>query len=311
MSPITREMLSADRVRLGNQYAHLEQLEELAEVGLASRIGSTTVDRQALAIYQNPYRYIDAQAIGDAPRLLELRRQTVTGRKGRPIRRERAEIERQARLLLGRIWSERRSLWGDGVPDDPVQMLDPEVGLAMYGFQTDYVEGLGKYRSGESLIEVAGIIDAVARTVQISSQFERTVQMFTTAHELGHAVLHPGRTGVHRDRPTNVVAPGKTHEEWEADYFASCFLMPARLVRSRFRAQFSCDRFEITDEAAFALSGTSVQELTSRLRTRRDLSLLLARASSFNGHNLVPLANQFYVSSEALAIRLEELELVP
>jgi len=42
----------------------------------------------------------------------------------------------------------------------------------------------------------------------------------------------------------------------------------------------------------------------------RQLSRMLASAEQFNGRHFVSLANQFKVSTGAMAIRLEELELV-
>ena len=42
----------------------------------------------------------------------------------------------------------------------------------------------------------------------------------------------------------------------------------------------------------------------------RDISRILAKTESFNGQYFRSLADQFYVSVEAMAIRLEELSLL-
>lgn len=57
---------------------------------------------------------------------------------------------------------------------------------------------------------------------------------FTIAHELGHYVLHylwPART--HRDyNPAYAARYGSDRAEWEANWFAAAFLMPAGLFKS-------------------------------------------------------------------------------
>lgn len=219
------------------------------------------------------------------------------------------EIEAAATSLLNRMWKERRSLWVDSPPNDPIEIRDPGIALRLVGF--DYLlEEVGQYRSEGGVIEVAGLIDRTSKTVRVSTQFAAVVQLFTAAHELGHAVLHPVHGGVHRDRAVDGTRSIRDVSEYEADKFASYFLMPRKLVRSRFAALFGAEQFALCDDTAFALGGKSLDEIRSRLRARRDLSKLLASTVRYAGRSFASLAEQFGVSVEAMAIRLEELALV-
>ncbi len=226
-----------------------------------------------------------------------------------PRRYSDRQIEAAATNLLNRMWKERQSLWVDSLPTDPIEVRDPAIALRLIGF--DYsAEEIGQYRSEAGVIEVAGVIDRASKTVRVSPQFPQVVQLFTAAHELGHAVLHPAGGGVHRDRPIDGTRSIRDASEFEADKFASYFLMPGKLVRSQFAARFKTERFALNDDAAFAFAGKSLDDIRRRVHVRRDLSKLLASAVRYDGRSFVSLATQFGVSVEAMAIRLEELALV-
>jgi Zn-dependent peptidase ImmA (M78 family) len=159
--------------------------------------------------------------------------------------------------------------------------------------------------------EVAGQIDQTRRVVSISEQFAPNVRNFTTAHELGHYLLHT-QPILHRDRPLDGRPPEETlpPEERQANKFASYFLMPAKLVRKSFSRVFLTERFRATQESAVALGERSVSALLARCKSPRDLSCLLASAGFYHVAAFRSLAEQFNVSVEAMAIRLEELELI-
>jgi hypothetical protein len=86
--------------------------------------------------------------------------------------------------------------------------------------------------------------------------------------------------------------------------------MPPRLVAERFAAIFRSPPFTLSDDTAFALRGTGAHEAITRLRTTRDLSRALAGTERYDGRQVIPLAEQFGVSTETMAIRLEELGLL-
>ncbi len=86
--------------------------------------------------------------------------------------------------------------------------------------------------------------------------------------------------------------------------------MPEKQVRLAFRDMFLTDCFELSEDTAFALNAGSLDSLRDRCRTLRDLSRMLASTTQYNGVHFNPMARQFGVSVEAMAIRLEELELL-
>lgn len=86
--------------------------------------------------------------------------------------------------------------------------------------------------------------------------------------------------------------------------------MPKRLTKERFRTIFLTEKFRITEETAFALNAGSAEALRKRCGDLRGLASALATAKSYNGTQVYSLAEQFGVSEHAMAIRLEELDLV-
>jgi hypothetical protein len=136
------------------------------------------------------------------------------------------------------------------------------------------------------------------------------VRYFTAAHELGHVLLHPALKEAHRDRPLDGAAVAKEPREREADRFAAIYLMPSRLLTTRFVDIYKMTPFELSESTAFALWGNSAGLRRSKVSSKRDLSLILATAERFNGRQVVSLSQQFKVSPTAIAIRIEELGLV-
>lgn len=221
-----------------------------------------------------------------------------------------SQIEERATALLRELWQNRESMWGWS-PTDPTIVIDPAKGLELLGFDFFLEEDLTTFHSSvQDHVQVAGVIDKDARRVYLSKRFPMSVLSFTAAHELGHAVLHEISEPLHRDRPLNGESISREPKEREADKFATYFLMPAKLVRARFIELFGTDNFILTEDTAFALSCSSLSELKKKHRTRRDISRLLAGTKSYSGRNLYSLADQFRVSVEAMAIRLEELALI-
>ena len=78
---------------------------------------------------------------------------------------------------------------------------------------------------------------------------------FTCAHETGHWVLHSSliETAAGTGRETGAGAEAvfcrekdaRTPAEWQADYFASCLLMPEEEVRAAFTTAFGSDVLDI------------------------------------------------------------------
>ena len=92
--------------------------------------------------------------------------------------------------------------------------------------------------------EVLGAVYVESKTICINERlFESSSEgrlVFTIAHEVGHWVLHrqyvteQSKAGI--NSPAIVCRPRNAKEpiEWQADYFASCLLMPEKEIREAF-----------------------------------------------------------------------------
>lgn len=317
------QRIGESRLLLQNQYAYLDDQGGLSALmpederkghGTAPHISAS---RRKL---EDPYAHLDDHGdFSAAPPSptdpFHRVRQPLAGRFSSLIRDKRrnkrhsdSDIEAKARELQKLMWESRKDIWPDGVPDDPVAMLDPALAFGLVGYDFEVDDTLGQYFSDGRQIEVAGIIDDCSMEVLISRQFPHEVRNFTAAHELGHALLHEAR-GLHRDRPLDGSTVARESLEFEADKFATYFLMPERLVRQRFEQIFGTPPFILNEDTSFALSRGNRLNLTA-CATRRDLSRILASVEGYNGVHFQALAGQFSVSVEAMAIRLEELGLV-
>jgi Zn-dependent peptidase ImmA (M78 family) len=330
MNP-TKSEISNIRRKLENPYALIEYLEhedsrELHKVTVMPNHHYLAANRQLL---ENPYAYLDGNGSYSAltppheasiklkPQskfnqvLNALTADTITSKNETPRRYSDKEIESKARDLQIHIWIEREKIWATNPPNDPIDMLKPSIGLQLGGYSMQHEEGLGQLRSKGKTIEVAGLIDISKNKVYISRQFKLEEQLFTAAHELGHSILHRNSIGLqHRDRGLDGAKLSRDPCEYEADKFATYFLMPKKLVTLHFEQRLLTKHFCLTDESSFALTNKSLTELKKNLNSKRDLSRLLASTEQYKGRRFTSLASRFGVSVETMAIRLEELELV-
>jgi len=221
-----------------------------------------------------------------------------------------SEIEDIASKLQNIIWTNKQYLWRKNI-DDPIQILKPSVVLKkILGYQYYAVESLDSYNQSNS--KTAGIIDQNNKVVYISKKFKNVEQNFTTAHELGHAIFH-NQAVIHRDRPLDGSreTDPKDFVEYQADKFAAYFLMPSKQIHEIFFEWFGISKFVINEDNSFRLIGKGPTELRRKFWTRRKLSREIASTYKFGPvTNLIPMHSLFRVSVEAMAIRLEELELI-
>lgn len=283
------DKITASRRLMQNPYAYLNEF------------GGFSAAQDSSYIQPDAFRGFPQQAKGKYSSLVRNKRKNC--------HHSSAGIEKKAIHLQRRMWQDRSEIWFDAVPSSPVDMLDPAVAFRLIGYDFDLDETLGQYFSDGKPIEVAGTIDDLSKQVRISRQFPYDVRNFTAAHELGHALLHDAR-GLHRDKPLDGATISREPIEIEADKFASYFLMPEKLVRACFQGRFATDNFFLNEETSFALARGSSLDLKRNCKNLRYLCRVLASAESYNGLRFSSLATQFRVSSEAMAIRLEELELV-
>jgi Zn-dependent peptidase ImmA (M78 family) len=248
-----------------------------------------------------PKKYVEVQ--------LEAQSIAKNNKTGGFIAKER--IERVATDLQRLMWLNRELLWGNSTQNNPLAILDPTVAFALLGFQLTRPTTLGTFFDDGQQYEVAGQINQSTRVVSISRQFDSQVTRFTEAHELGHSLLHKQKI-LHRDRPingshsTSNVSP----EEYQANKFASYFLMPRKQVQKKFLAIFGTAEFEVSRKTAESLMINDVDTLLSETRNRRGLARLIAGATQIGSRRIYSLAELFGVSIEAMAIRLEEIGIV-
>ncbi len=222
-----------------------------------------------------------------------------------------ADIEHLTVHLQRIVWKYRNKIWLNNAPKNPLELLNPEVIINIVGYEFNKDTTLGQHSVNGNLFEVAGLIDNNDKKISISEQFPIETQRFTAAHELGHAILHE-QSVLHRDRGLDgsLNLPIRDKNEKQADKFATYFLMPKKQVAKKFTTIFLTDRFLIDDSTAFALFSGSVDDLKRECRDLRSLSRKLASTEYYNAVRFPSMAQQFNVSVEAMAIRLEELELL-
>ena len=218
-------------------------------------------------------------------------------------------IEASAHEVHLELWNNRRDLFLGTELAHPLDSVEPAVALYMKGFDVITDASLGEMWEDGRRIQVAGLVDQEARVVRVSQNLDDQQRRYTTGHELGHVIRHPGMS-LHRDRAISGHMPRKDDRESEADLFASCFLMPARFVINEFYLRFGMHVFRMNEDAVFGFSLGSVDNAQRKIKRQRDASILSATASSYMGRRFSPLCQMFGVSPVAMAIRLEELRLV-
>ena len=224
--------------------------------------------------------------------------------------RDRKRLDNPWRLpaieyVANKLHNSLRFRLGDTLPYEPIDAIE------LCGFSVEMYETLGDFIGDGGRVEAAGFIDGDNRIVGYSRSFSRSVRRFTLAHEIGHLILHRPMSQ-HRDRPvdrTRDFAP-RTRKEWEADKFATFFLMPEQLLREHFYWTFRTDQFDLNDTTAFALCRANMCDVLTQWRSLRHGARILAKVTHFDGSYFEPLYERFGVSSEAMAIRLEELDLL-
>ena len=222
------------------------------------------------------------------------------------------EIENTAKELQNLIWKYRDVIWNKNVPDHPANILRPDKAIKkVLDYEFAVTEKIGLLTDNGKYSNIAGLINQNEKIILISDEYDKKIQNFTAAHELGHALFHE-QTVMHRDRPLNGSRRSgpKTIQEQQADKFASYFLMPKKEVVREFIELFGQDKFIINEQNSFDLIRESPAKLMKKTKNLRDLSLKIASTTRFANRNFLSLSELFNVSNTAMAIRLEELGLV-
>jgi Zn-dependent peptidase ImmA (M78 family) len=224
-----------------------------------------------------------------------------------------ARIQLEAKRLQHKIWKHRGLMW----PNTAVSYFDvlsPSAAAYILGAEYQEVDSLGseRFRFRGQNFRTAGLIDRQANKIVVSTGFPSEQVRFTAAHEIGHWILHPAEQ-MFRDRP---ISPEQTRQEKdilekEADYFASCFLIPQPLLSQEMKARFGGrEVLRIDDATAFHLNPSDHQQLLLADQNTLERELAVAGCTSFNGNHFSSLAERFGVSRTALALRLKELGMI-
>jgi IrrE N-terminal-like domain len=202
-------------------------------------------------------------------------------------------IEEHAQLVIDE-WSEGH----DAIVEPPVPIEEIlEIGLGLDFEVCDLQAELGH-------ADVLGGIWFGARTIKVDQSLDpsATSKMlgryrFTLAHEIGHWCLHrehlmndPAAASLFEQNsaPAFVCRSSeKPPEEWQADLFAACVLMPHKLII----------------EAWERWRGSPEEAVLTELGIKEDDEMAI---NSF----CRPLADLFEVSAQAMRIRLQKLELL-
>lgn len=218
------------------------------------------------------------------------------------------DIEKLARRIQNALWTYQDLIWPNSPPGNLLGVLKSEKVIQLLKYAFHKVDTLGVNDSNE---EIAGIINNRDFTIMISSMYAPEVVNFTTAHELGHALLHD-QIEMHRDIPLDgsEIMQSRPLVEKQADKFAAYFLMPSKIVTQLFQELFATDQFRINETTAQMLANCSQKELRKKARDLRELSRLIAKCEYYNLRPFKSLSKSFNVSVEAMAIRLEELSLI-
>jgi len=219
-----------------------------------------------------------------------------------------SEIEILARRVQNALWKYQDHIWPNDSPTNLLGVLKPEKVIKLLKFAFHKVDSLGVNELNE---EIAGVINNKDFTIKISSMYAPEVFNYTTAHELGHALLHD-QIELHRDIPLDGSDFGQNRSliEIQADKFAAYFLMPAKTVKQLFQEFFQTEQFQINEDTSFWLANCTPSELRKIVHNKRELSRLIAKCEFYNLRPFKSLSKIFNVSIEAMAIRLEELNLV-
>ncbi len=251
-----------------------------------------------------------AQRAAEKNRILALNHPKLMRNRKKQRSYSRSDIFEIARNVHSELWLNRKEIWEDADDLTPTDIIDPQVTFELHGYTFEELPTLGN--DPDNGVELAGMVDNKERIARVSRKFSREVRRFTAAHELGHAILHSQEV-MFRDRGLDggPASGNRPQHEVDADSFATYFLMPEVHVRDAFKQIFGMDEFEITQDTAFFLGFNGVTQLLRQLRSQRDLSLLLASTDMFRSVPVRSLEDFFGVSRMAMAIRLEELKLVP
>ena len=222
---------------------------------------------------------------------------------------DRESVNRVVRKLHEDIWRCRREIWLEDIPCDPVELLDLQEAARLLGYEYEVWSEIPPWPPGRQS-GIGGMVDPNQKLILVSQKWGSEYMRFTGAHELGHVLLHEPTKQL-REAPMDGSKPALNQTEREANWFAAEFLMPPKLMRTRFAKAFEEPPLTVDETVAFHLDGSDPEEMirSEPERLIRESALATCR-KDFNQQHIVPLHEQFKVSVKAMTIRIRELGLV-
>lgn len=210
-------------------------------------------------------------------------------------------IEEIARNLHLALWRKEKS----NSPNDTTKLLkliNSKKILKLLGYKVAYSNKIGAEFTSRKFKEIAGVCDNNQNVVAISKNYNTTIQNFTLAHELGHALMH-GEGTMFRDIPLDGSETNqKDPFEIQANKFAAYYLMPAKLVKSEFERLFNQPTISSRE---YKLANNLPPSHSIELKQiSQELSAIIHKNSGYS------IAYRFKVSVEAMSIRLLNLKLI-
>jgi Zn-dependent peptidase ImmA (M78 family) len=144
--------------------------------------------------------------------------------------------------------------------------------------------------------------------------------LFSVAHEIGHWQLHRPYLAKDSSRALVLDAPSeptvicrssqrKEPIEWQADYFASCLLMPRRHVLDEWNEHLKGGTGSVL--LAALRNGTIVTHSQAMVYAQRNEFGRGSEHDQVCQQVILPIAERFGVSVQTMRIRLGELGLLP
>ncbi|MGH7781068.1 MAG: ImmA/IrrE family metallo-endopeptidase [Candidatus Binataceae bacterium] len=193
--------------------------------------------------------------------------------------------------------------------------------ISLFGLRYEELEELGGVRLANPWVErdasVAGTFNFVTRTITVAASRPPAERRFTIAHEIAHSLYDAGIISF-RERGAVSSGPHDREEksrERTANSFAAELLMPTELVQDAMIRRFgsTIDGTIPRDDLAYFLTNATRQRIEPAILARMPQPRragLFAMADNYQGRTFMSLAQQFEVSTDAMAIRLLELGLV-
>ena len=194
---------------------------------------------------------------------------------------------------------------------DRLKIISPKNLVHLTGFIYEEHENLGDSRFNKQKYECAGLINPQSNKIAIAWKYPEEDQKFTLAHEIGHAILHPG-IPLHKDKPLNNFKNEKVNiKEVEANYFASCLLMPELLFLHELKVRFLTSKFRFHEHAVVSL-GKDIGDFPSLDFPGANYSreIVLASSTRYNNVPFESLVDLFGVSEMVVARRIRELNYI-